>query len=95
MDKTASNSIERMAVKRGWPISDEAKQDIVDRQIEIATSDEVSARASTSAARVLVQMESQNIALATGRLGLDEERLEPVPVLDLLRMMHERTCPSQ
>jgi hypothetical protein len=53
--------IER-AVRERWPIPDEARGKVVNRQVRIATSKRSSPREATSAARCLAAMDSQNLA---------------------------------
>ncbi len=77
LPKTSSNKIEQMAVRLGWPIDPEDKPKIVARQVEIATADDVSPRANSAAARVLVAMEQQNVAVALSpHIGIVEPQLQ-------------------
>ncbi len=56
------NTLERMALAQRWPIPDDKRQAIVDRQVEISIDDDSSNRESTAAARALTAMEAQNQA---------------------------------
>ncbi|MGL4512085.1 MAG: hypothetical protein ACRCT8_03270 [Lacipirellulaceae bacterium] len=55
--------IER-ALRERWPIPDELKAAVVERQLRIATDPKSSSREATSAARCLAGMEGQNAAAA-------------------------------
>ncbi len=78
--------IEAMAVKQRWPITDEQKAAIAARQVRIATKSRID-RNATSAARVLISMESQNIEdEQSANAGGGE--IEQVKLMDLLVEMN-------
>ena len=53
-----------LAIRNKWPIREEIREALIERQVAIATSKTVSPRESTSAFRSLVAANQQNIALA-------------------------------
>ena len=55
-------SLEGRALRERWPITDEMRRAIVNRQATIAIDPKSANRSSTAAARVLVSMEGQNQA---------------------------------
>ena len=79
--------MERKAAKLGWNIPDIHKQAIVDGQVEIALDPAASPREKTSAAKCLVSMESQNIAISLSPVTTAEEKIEPVSAVELLAAM--------
>ena len=50
------------AIRQKWPIPDDKRKPLIDRQIEIATSKEVSPGEATSAFKSLLAANAQNIA---------------------------------
>ena len=97
LTRRREDKLEQMAVRQGWPIPDERKPEIVERLFEIATNAEkYSARQSISAARCLIQMEGQNIALATSpaTAGQGTVAVTHEEVLATLAAMHRATCPG-
>lgn len=52
--------IER-AIREGWPIPDEYRKPLIDRQVRIAVDVQVSPRESTSATRAILMAERQNM----------------------------------
>lgn len=78
--------LERKAARLGWHIPEDKKAAIVDRQIEIATSAEETARDAAAAAKTLVAMNSQNVTLAVSRVEEPTEKAAPVPLETLLAM---------
>lgn len=59
---TRDTRILERAIREQWPVPDDIRAAIVERQAAIATSGEVSPREATSAARCLVSMTQQNQA---------------------------------
>ena len=53
--------IER-AIRQKWPIPDDKRKALIDRQVAVATSEEVSPRESTSAFRSILAANAQNLA---------------------------------
>lgn len=53
----------RRALSEWWPIPSEVRNAIAERQIEIATNPNSSAREAAAAARVLATMSGQNVAI--------------------------------
>jgi len=49
------------AIRQRWPIPEECRAAIIQRQIDLATSDKVEPRESTSAAKAILAAEAQNI----------------------------------
>ena len=52
--------MEQNAIKQRWPVPDERRAGIINRQADIATDPEASNREATSAARCLISAERQN-----------------------------------
>lgn len=52
--------IER-AIREGWPIPDEYRKPIIDRQVKIAVDPSITPRESTSATRAILMAERQNM----------------------------------
>lgn len=50
------------AIRQRWPIPDDKRQALIDRQIEIATSKETEPREATAAFKAVMEAEKQNIA---------------------------------
>ena len=89
-----ARKMEARAARLGWNIPDIHKQAIVDAQVEIALDKAASPREKTSAAKCLVSMEGQNIAIAaTASLATEDDRLEPVTQIELLAQM-QKTIPT-
>ncbi len=85
-NETDITQIEAMAIRQRWPISDEQKAAIAARQVRIATKSRID-RNATSAARVLISMESQNIEdEQSANAGGGE--IEQVKLMDLLVEMN-------
>lgn len=79
-DRTAQR-IERQALKQRWEIPEKYKPAIINRQVQIAIDPKSSNRESTSAAKALLSMESQNqkdehkvvdVSLQARNIELDE-----------------------
>lgn len=85
-NETDITQIEAMAIRQRWPISDEQKAAIAARQVRIATKSRID-RNATSAARVLISMESQNIEDEQSANSGGAE-IEQVKLMDLLVEMN-------
>jgi hypothetical protein len=85
-------AIERQALSLGWVLDPDKKQEMVDRQFEISKTAEP--REATAAARVLAQLNAQNIAVAASPSIMDEgDGIESVSAIELLIQMRN-TIPS-
>ena len=83
--RKGERTLEQKAARLGWNIPEDKKNEIVQRQIEIATTS-TEERYASIAAKTLVAMNSQNVTLAVSRVEEPTEKAAPVPLETLLEM---------
>ena len=91
------DKLEKKAASLGWGISDEEKNKIIRDQVSIATNRKATRRERTAAARCIVQMNGQNIAVAISQEVHDDDhhhKIAPVAAIDVIKMMRLATTPG-